>query len=476
MSTKVKPILVRIGRRALVIGLALAAAGCQSLAPSVPATTTPLAEPRQIPGGPTLLRGDIEARRVTDVEDGSIQLALNPLDGKLYVLHPTQGLYRVTLPDGGVNLASPGSSITDKGILAGLAIGTDGVVYVSVNAVEGATTQARILRGRPAGTGYAWETLALTEPYPISATPFDHVFNGLALSPDGKYLFVNSGSRTDHGEVEDNGGQAPGTREVPLTASIFRLPSDAHDLVLPNDATALESLGVVFARGTRNAYALAFAPNNELFATDNGPDADYPDELNWIQQGKHYGFPWRFGDKDNAQRSPDYDPAQDKLLSSDFTAVQTEKYANDPNFPEPPGAFTDPVANLGPAAAQYRALDGSQQDAATQGERLYTFTPHRSPLGLVFAAGDALPADLRPVGDTLGAFVLSWGAAGGSLSDKGQDLLFLRLRRDGEAYVAETAQLARDFVLPIDAVLIDDHLYVLEYGGTSNLWELTFGE
>ncbi len=198
--------------------------------------------------------------------------------------------------------------------------------------------------------------------------------------------------------------------------------------------------------------------------------------MNWIRQGLHYGFPWRFGDKDNSTRSADYDPAEDKLLSSDFTAVQTEKYASDPDFPEPPGAFTDPVANLGPAAAQYRALDGSQQDAAAQGEKLYTFTPHRSPLGLTFATGDALPADLRPTADVLSAFVLSWGAAGGSLSDKGQDLLFVRLRREGESYVAETTQLARDFALPIDGVLIEQRLYVLEYGGSSNLWELTFGE
>ncbi len=474
MSTKRTATLFRA--RVLMAAAAATIAGCQSLAPTPPPIATAPAEPIKVPGGPTLLRSDMHARVVTDVQDGSIQLALNPVDGKLYTLHPTQGLYRVTLPDGAVNLASPASTILPGAVLAGLAIGADGTAYVSANIVEGATTHAVIRRGLPAGTGYAWETLAHTEPYPISATPFDHVFNGLAVSPDGKSLFVNSGSRTDHGEVEDNGGQAPNMREVPLTSAIFKLPTDADDLVLPNDAAALDALGVVFARGTRNAYALAFAPNGELFATDNGPDADYPDELNWIQPGRHYGFPWRFGDEDNAQRASDYDPANDKLLSSDFTAVQTEKYANDPEFPAPPGAFTDPVANAGPDAAQYRAPDGSQQDAAANGERLYTFTPHRSPLGLTFATGDALPPDLRPSGDTLSGFVLSWGAAGGSLSDKGQDLLFLRLRRDGDGYVAETTQLARDFALPIDAVLIDGTLYVLEYGGTSNLWEVKWGD
>ncbi len=209
MSTKIPAILFRPRARLWLSALAAVLAGCQVFAPTPPPMATAPAEPIKVPGGPTLLRSDMQARVVTDVEDGSIQLALNPVDGRLYTLHPTQGLYRVTLPDGAVNLASPASTILPGAVLAGLAIGADGTAYVSANIVEGATTHAVIRRGRPAGTGYAWETLAHTEPYPISATPFDHVFNGLAVSPDGKSLFVNSGSRTDHGEVEDNGGQAP---------------------------------------------------------------------------------------------------------------------------------------------------------------------------------------------------------------------------------------------------------------------------
>jgi len=53
----------------------------------------------------------------------------------------------------------------------------------------------------------------------------------------------------------------------------------------------------VFATGLRNPYSFVFAPNGEIFATDNGPDdKDGPEELNQIVQGGDYGFPKYFGE------------------------------------------------------------------------------------------------------------------------------------------------------------------------------------
>ncbi|MGQ0601393.1 MAG: PQQ-dependent sugar dehydrogenase, partial [Anaerolineales bacterium] len=307
-----------------------------------------------------------------------------------------------------------------------------------------------------------------------SGTPFDHQFNGITVSPDGQWLYVNSGSRTDHGEEETNKGAFPKTREVALTAKIFRIPIAAQDLKLPSDEAALEAQGVIYARGVRNAYDLEFAPNGDLFAGDNGPDADYADELNWIREGLHYGYPWRFGNEDNPQQFPDYSSLYDKRLSPDFTAVQIGAYRTDPDFPKPPGPFTEPVRNLGPDAARNRGTDGKEYDAVAEGKPMHTFTPNRSQLGLLFATSDKLPADLRSSGDTLHAFILSWGAAGGTLSDKGQDLLHLQLTKRGEHYESVTMQIARGFQNPIDAVLIDNRLYVLEFGGDGAIWELTF--
>lgn len=481
---------VRLGAL-LALALAIAAtlaAGCQQNAPAAststappaptaaPAPTTPAnVERRPVPGGPLLLRDDIALRKVVDVPGGSIRLARSPADGELYLLHPGKGLLRVkpSAPAAPAEVASVSDMVGDA-VPAGMAFGPAGTLYVVADKRVSNENKALIRRGVPAAGRFTWSTLAETERYPLSDTPFDHLFNGIAASDDGKWVFVNSGSRTDHGEVESNHGGFPNLREIPLTSAIFRLPADAQDLRLPNDEAALKPY--LFADGTRNAYDLAFAPNGDLFAVDNGPDADYPDELNWLREGLHYGFPWRFGDQDNPQRAADYDPAKDKRLQPDYTAVQNGTYRNDPSFPQPPGPFTDPVANAGPAAAQYRADDGSQRDAAAEQRPLRTFTPHRSPLGLVFASDAKMPADMRGQGDTLSALLLSWGAAGGTLSDRGQDLLHLALTKRGDHYEATTTQIAREFKQPIDAVLVENRLYVLEYGDGGAIWELTFGK
>src|SRR5204862_5118195 len=124
-----------------------------------------------------------------------------------------------------------------------------------------------------------------------------------------------------------------GTRDVRLTAKIFRLPANASILFLPNDANALRSAGYIFAEGTRNSFDVAFAPNGDLFATEIGPDRDMSDELNWLRPGLHFGFPWRIGGADNPQQFPDYNPQNDLLLNSNFIGVYYGYYHNDPAFP-----------------------------------------------------------------------------------------------------------------------------------------------
>ena len=124
-------------------------------------------------------------------------------------------------------------------------------------------------------------------------------------------------------------------------------PTDARDLVLPNDHDELRTQGLLFAEGLRNAYDLAFAPNGDLFGTENGPDRDMAEELNWLREGHHYGFPWRMGLEDTPQQFPDYDPASDFLLPARFTAVREGYYHNDPTYPPSPRNFTEPVINLG---------------------------------------------------------------------------------------------------------------------------------
>ena len=44
-----------------------------------------------------------------------------------------------------------------------------------------------------------------------------------------------------------------------------------------------------------------------MFLTENGPDADAPEELNLIESGRHYGFPYQFSDwtRKAYDRTPD---------------------------------------------------------------------------------------------------------------------------------------------------------------------------
>lgn len=424
---------------------------------------------------PTLKQEGITLSKILNVGSGNIRLVQNPVNGILYMLHSDKGVMLLDLENGSSkNVAT----LLELGAVpAGMTFDTNGNLYVVTNTSPDPNHNlATIRKGTPkAGSSkFTWSTVASTEPYPLSKTIFNHNYNGIAVSPDGQWLYVNAGSRTDHGELQTFDGLFPDLREAPLSAKLMRVPIDSQNLVLPNDLDKLVKGGYIYAWGMRNAYDLAFAPNGDLFAIDNGPDADYPEELNWVREGHHYGFPWKFGDWDNQQQFKDYDSQSDKLQQPDFTAVREGYYQNDPDFPAPPGTFTQPVINLGPDAAYYRALDGSERNAATLGERLYSFTPHISPLGLTFVDNTVMPTDFQSNDERLSAFLVSWGAAGGTLTDKGQTLLHLSLSKTENNYQMITTEIASGFKNPIDSVLIDNTLYVLEWGDQGAIWALTF--
>src|SRR5262245_10554558 len=449
-----------------------------TVTPSGPAKPTEV-KPTPVPvvnGSPVALRSDITIRKLLETGGAFVRMKRDPLTNTIYYMDGKANIYRLDVQDEITSTGTLAYSLADIGvepeyISSGLAFGPDGTMYVLGNIADEETTHAVIRRGKPDAAGArTWTTLAVTEPYPKSNTQFDHVFNGIVVSPDGQYLYVNSGSRTDHGEVEAAKGAFPDTREVALTAAIFRIPTNADNQVLPNDRDQLKAKGYLFAEGTRNSYDPAFAPNGDLIAADNGPDADYPDELNWLREGHHYGFPWRLGNVDNATRSPDYDPSKDKWLPAEYYATKQGLYYADLTFPPPPEGvtFTDPIPNLGPDADEFRVADGSEKDASDLGQAAYSFTPHRPGVGLMFDAAGAVGGDLKGDG-----FILSWGAAGESMSDVGRDLLDLKLTKTGDSYQARMTKLAVGFDQPVDGVLIENRIYVLDYGGKGSIWEVT---
>jgi hypothetical protein len=437
---------------------------------------------------PVVLNTNLQIRLVMNTTNSSgqnsVRIAKDPRNNQLYYLKINGDIFRVNLqPTGSASTSTKVYSATDHGLsssVEGLAIGPDGTIYVlGNNNTNTSLTYARISKGVPnAGGVRTWSLLAQTQPYPRSATAFDHICSGMVVSPDGQYLYVNSGSRTDHGEEQSNGGLYPGLRDVPLTAKIFRLPTSGANLTLTNDLNLLRQAGYIFSEGTRNAFDLAFGPNGDLFSTDNGPDRDMSESLYWLRAGLHFGFPWHIGGADNPQQFPSYDPSTDRLLDSRFIAVINGYYHNDPTFPPPPTNFAEPIINLGPDADSYRdPADGVVKDSSIQGKTLATFTAHRSPLGLVFDTVGAMAPPFQWHG-----FVLSWtpgdpngNSVAGPFNDASQDMLDLNLTKLGNTNYQMTAtRLVGGFANPIDAEVIRNRIYVLEYGGNQGLWEITF--
>src|SRR5690606_2211371 len=155
---------------------------------------------------------------------------------------------------------------------------------ISVNRGKG--TKGIMMRGALNSTGRRdWTLGFITEDVGSTKTVFDHGFNGVAASLDKKYLFINSGARTDHGEVQDNDGEYPDSRDEALTACVLRIPVDAEALYLPNDRDFLVKNKYLFAEGIRNAYDLAFAPDGNLFAVSNSGDYDHPEDMFWLREG-----------------------------------------------------------------------------------------------------------------------------------------------------------------------------------------------
>jgi glucose/arabinose dehydrogenase len=451
-------------RKRLAAALALVLlAGCES---------TPDDEPEST---------EIEVRRVVDTggSSTSLRLARDPTNEALHVLKADGTVLRLSGLDG-VASTSVLYRTADTGVASpqGLAFGPEGNLYLVGNSVFGLDTLGFVQRGTRTSAGAdarTFTTLARSVLYPRSNTAFDHQWNGIAPSPDGRFVFVNSGSRTDHGEIQSSGGRYPGLREVPLTAVMLRIPVASSDLVLQNDAAALAPF--LFARGLRNSFDPAFDAAGELFAGDNSGDRDDSDELNWVREGRHYGFPWRMGGNDTPQQFPGYDPSADRLVNRRSYAYESGFFYDDPTYPPRPAVpLVEPVENEGPDADAYRdPATGALLKASQTGSTLRTFTSHRSPLGLVFDTRNALPGRYRG-----GAFILGWTAgssagegASGPFRDASQDLLFLELRRAGEGYRTRAQSLVCGFRNPIDAEIRGGRLYVLEHGGSGTVFEIT---
>ncbi|WP_245189647.1 c-type cytochrome [Lunatimonas salinarum] len=353
---------------------------------------------------------------------------------------------------------------------------------IRVNDNKGTTGWMMRVELNPLGNHRVSKVFSTVE-YGTTSTPFDHGWSAVKVSPDGRYIYVVSGSRTDHGEVQDNKGAYPNSRNEPLTAGIFRFPIDAQDVLLPNDLEALRNAGYLYAEGIRNAYDFDFDKDGNLFAVVNSGDYDQSEDMFWVREGHHYGFPWVMGGLDTPQQFADWypDPEKDPFLNTS-AAAWPEGFYNDPQFPKRPEgiAFTPGMRNFGPDAVKYRdRATGDIRDAFEEGTSIVGFTAHSSPLGLNFDREHWLGGSY-----TGSAFTLRYTNGTKSslmqpFTDSGEDLLQLRVTFDPEVsnFRLNTWRIAEGFSQPVDAVLVGNELYVIEYGGRQrggNIWKVIF--
>jgi hypothetical protein len=440
-------------------------------------------------GIPTALRPDISVEYYMDVRSNVTRLAFDPVTQRLCYLRINGDVYAVI--DNGTDPPFDTLLHTAADHLLTEAFGIafhDSDLFVIGNRIDQTTQRAEgiLHRARLLADGQReWSVAARTELYHWGGK--GHGFNHVVVSPDGQYLLLNSGSRTDHGEVQDVGGLFPGLREDPITAKILRVPIDANEVVLMNDETTLTNAMQLFASGVRNTYDMAFNAAGDLFGVDNSGDHDDPEEMNWLQEGGHYGFPWAAGGNTNPTVLPGYDPVLDPLLNPGYPAAATDFYY-DADFPAaPPVTLTDPLLNIGPDADRLRdPLTAGMMDASDSGAPIRSFTCHRSPLGLVFDRDSILSGDLRgdgfvlsftPGGDTTGYSVIApWGIPVVP-ADPSEDLLHLELNYDEDVndYIFSATRIAAGFYLPVDAELVGNVLYVVEnWGGIQrSIWKVT---
>jgi len=359
-------------------------------------------------------------REVVRLSDHGTRLASDGKGRSLYVLCGNGDVWRVEIANGQLRQVLHGRDYIDKRLggpsTVGLALDAQKRFYIVADQRDESgglvTNHVTVFRTTTVRQGEPAEPKPwLRTDYPWGIGPFNHGVGHIAIGPDG-FVYVSSGSRTDGNEAGTDPKFYQGG-EVPLTACIWRIDPKAEQPEIE-----------VYARGLRNAYGFCWDERGQMFGTDNGPDADAPEELNRIEKGKHYGFPFQF---------------------SDWTK---KPYAY---TPDPPAgvSFTKPVANLGP-------------DAGFDGKPIYTFDPHSSPAGLVYLGAD-FPAEHR---GTL--LVTRFGNLIKKPRDAGYDVLQVRFK--GNSFdQAEVKTVLAPLGRPLDIQLAGSgKAYILEYTRQTN--------
>lgn len=143
---------------------------------------------------------------------------------------------------------------------------------------EGVAIAKGILRG---SSFTSVQTIFRTDPI-VSSGRISQPGARLALSPDGRYLFMTSGDRSELDKdylfsLANNNGK------IIRIFTDGSIPSDNPWVGIPG------AKGENWSRGHRNHYGLAFSGDGYLWSSEMGPKGG--DEFNIIAAGVNYGWP-----------------------------------------------------------------------------------------------------------------------------------------------------------------------------------------
>lgn len=267
-------------------------------------------------------------------------------DGYLWVTEREAGIVVRVNPETAerdelINISEVSSTSGQDGLL-GMAL-HDGLlggapyVYLSyTHLILGQRTQkiVRYTYQENGNNGFLSSPITLIDNLPSSN---DHNSGGLVFSSDEK-LFYTIG---DQGVKVCNSNLAqflPTQQEInqqdwsKYPGKILRINLDGS---IPSDNPVLGGVkSHIYSYGHRNPQGIVFGSNGILYADEHGPSSD--DEVNIINSGKNYGWPYVAGIKDN-------------LMYDSDGCLTNETSFNAPNYQDPlvsmflPDTYRDPA-------------------------------------------------------------------------------------------------------------------------------------
>ncbi|MEQ3690080.1 MAG: glucose/sorbosone family PQQ-dependent dehydrogenase [Flavobacterium sp.] len=179
----------------------------------------------------------------------------------------------------------------------------------------------------------------------------DHNSGRLEIGPDNKLYYT----------IGDQGANQFGNKCTSIKAQVLptQVEIDALDYssyqgkilrmnldgTIPSDNPILNSVqSHIFSYGHRNAQGIVFGTNGNLYSNEHGPKSD--DEINIIQSGGNYGWPFIAGfrdDKNYAYCNWSSAPTCASLSFSDYTCGTGATSTTESSWA---GTFIDPITTL----------------------------------------------------------------------------------------------------------------------------------